>query len=152
MHGESQVAFALGSKHSGRSKTGIVDERGIVRAYPFGGIWWVRHYGIEWLFVPVIRLEQRIAVAYVEVGIIDVVQEHIDATKVVGGDVQLLSEETFLHIVLAENLGKLQQQRTRAASRVIHLVDIFTAMAHYASKQFAHLLRRVIFAARFAGI
>ena len=99
-----------------------------------------------------IWLEQRVAVANIEIGIVDVVQEHVYAAQVVGGDVQLLSEEAFLHIVLAENLGKLQQQRTRAASRVVNLVDIFASVAHDSGKQFAHLLRRVVFAARFAGI
>ena len=99
-----------------------------------------------------IGFEQRVAIAYVEIGIIDVVQKHIDAAKVVGGDIQLLTEETFLHIVLAENLGKFQQQRTRTAGGVIYLIDVFTSVAHNASKQFRHLLRRVVFATAFAGI
>ena len=152
MHGESEVAFALGRKHAGRGKTGVVDESGIVGAYPFGGIWRVRDNGIEWLLVPVIRLEKGVAVAYIEVGIVDVVEEHVDAAEVVGGDVQLLPEEAFLHIVFAENLGKLEQQRAGTAGRVIHLVDILATVAHDARKQFAHLLGSVVFTATLAGI
>ena len=58
-----------------------------------------------------IRLEQRIAVAYIKVRVVDVVQEHIDTAQVVGGDILLLTEETFLDIVFAQNLGEFQQQR-----------------------------------------
>lgn len=53
----------------------------------------------------------------------DVVQEHIDATQIVGGQVDLLSKKSALDIVLTKNFFDLQQQRTAAAGRIVHLVD-----------------------------
>lgn len=99
-----------------------------------------------------VRLEQRIAVAYIKVRVIDIVQEHIDATQVVRGDILLLTEEPFLDIVFAQNLGEFQQQRPRTACRVVDLIDIFAAVGDYARQQLRHLLRGEEFAATLAGV
>ena len=55
-------------------------------------------------------------------------QKHIDATKVVRGDVNFLTVETLTYIFLSQNLGKFEQQRTRAASRIIDLTNF--GLAH----------------------
>ena len=109
VHGESQVALAFRCQHAGRGKARVVDERGIVGANPWFWIGWVGNYGIERLIAPVVRLKQRVAIADVEVGIVDVVQKHIDTAQVVGGDVEFLSEKSLFHIVLAQNFSKFQQ-------------------------------------------
>ena len=45
-------------------------------------------------------------------------QEHIDAAEVVSGQVDLLTVEASLDIILAQHFFHLQQQRTGAAGRV----------------------------------
>ena len=58
----------------------------------------------------------------------DVVEEHIDAAQVVGGDVDLLAEKAVARRIMAQHLHRLQQQGAGAAGRVIHLVDL--GLAH----------------------
>ena len=45
-------------------------------------------------------------------------QEHIDATQVVGRDVDFLTIEAVADCILTENLLRFQQQRTRTARRI----------------------------------
>ena len=52
-----------------------------------------------------------------------VVEEHIDATEVVGGDVDFLSEIAELHTVPAQHLLCFQKKGSGAAGRIIDLVD-----------------------------
>ena len=42
--------------------------------------------------------------------VVDVVQKHIDAAKIVGGQIDLLPIKTAPHILFAQNLGKFKQQ------------------------------------------
>ena len=53
-------------------------------------------------------------------------QEHIDAAKVIGGQVNFLAEEATLNVVLTQNLFYLQQQRTRTTGRVYVPTDFDT--------------------------
>lgn len=53
-------------------------------------------------------------------------QEHIDAAEVVSGQVDLLTVEASLDIILAQHFFHLQQQRTGAAGRVYVLTDFDT--------------------------
>jgi hypothetical protein len=73
---------------------------------------------------------------------VDVVQEHVDAAQVVGRQVDLLTEEALPHVVLAEHLGELQQQRTRATRRVVDLVDLGLADHRDPGQKLRDLLRR----------
>ena len=50
--------------------------------------------------------------------IADVVKEHIDAAKVIGGYVDLLAVVAVDNAVLSKHLFRLQQQRAGATSRV----------------------------------
>ena len=68
-----------------------------------------------------------------------VMEEHIDAAKVVGGDIDLLPEVTELHPVLAQNLGRFQQQRAGAAGRVIDLIDLCFSHCPQPGQQFRHV-------------
>ena len=65
-----------------------------------------------------LRIGQRIAARNVEVIEIDVMQEHIDAAKIVRRNVDLLPVKAVSHILLAENFGKLQQERATAADGI----------------------------------
>lgn len=52
-------------------------------------------------------------------------QQHIDAAQIVGCGVAFLPQE-FLHILYAQQLGKLQQQRARTTRRVAQAVTMDT--------------------------
>ncbi len=95
---------------------------------------------------------QRVAVGDVELLVVDVVQEHVDPAQVVGREVDLLAEEPQPHVVAAEHLRELQQQRPRAAGRVVDLVHLGLADDRDPGEQFRHLLRREEFAAGLAGV
>ena len=45
----------------------------------------------------------------VELLVVDVVQEHVDPSQVVRGQIDLLPKEALSHVVLAKHLGELQQ-------------------------------------------
>lgn len=108
VHGKSKVTFAFGCEYTGRGISGVVNQQRIVIAYPLCGVGRIGDYGIEWFIIPMVGFEKRVAVVYVEVGIVDVVQKHVDSAQVVGSDVQFLTEEAFFDVVFAEHLGKLQ--------------------------------------------
>ena len=57
------------------------------------------------------RVKQGVAVRDVELLVVHIVQEHVDASQIVGGQVDLLPVETLAHILFAQHLGELQQQR-----------------------------------------
>lgn len=65
----------------------------------------------------------------------DVVEEHIDAAQVVGGDVDLLAEKAVARRIMAQHLHRLQQQRAGAAGGVVDLVDL--GLAHGAQSSAA---------------
>lgn len=102
MHGKSEITFAFGCEHSGRGISGVIYQQRVVVTDPFSRIRWIGDDCIEWLIIPMIGFKKRVTVVYVEVGIVDVVQKHIDSAQVVGGDVQFLTEEAFLYVMLAK--------------------------------------------------
>lgn len=65
-----------------------------------------------------LRIGESIAVRKVEVLVVDVVQEHIDARQVVRGQVDFLPIEPLPNVLFSEHLRKLQQQRARTNGRV----------------------------------
>ena len=151
MHGEGQVGLRLGGQHAGRRKPRIVDERRIVVSGPVDRIGRIRHDRLERLLVPVLRLGERVTQGDVEVGVVDAVQEHVNAAQVVGGQVDLLPEVALAHTTLAKHLPELQQQRARTARRVVHLVHVCLADHRDAGEQLGHLLGCVELPARLAG-
>ena len=79
-------------------------------------------------------------------------QKHIDAAEVVGRDVDLLPVKAVADGVLAKHLFGFQQQRTRAARRVIDLVDLGFPDRAKPCQKLGHIGRREKFAARLARI
>ena len=82
----------------------------------------------------------------------NIVQEHIDSAEVIGGQIDLLTEETTLNIVLTQHFFHLQQQRARAAGGVIDLVDLSLADGAEPSQQFGHICRSKILTTLLTGI
>ena len=65
-----------------------------------------------------LRTEQRIFTRNIKFIKTYIMQEHIDATQVVGRDVDFLTIEAVADCILAEHLFRFQQQRTRTARRI----------------------------------
>ena len=143
MHGKGQVRLALGSKHTGGGKARIIDQQWIGVAFPSDGIRRVGDNGLKRFIIPVCRIGQRVPVGDVELLKIDVVQKHVDAAQVVGGQIDFLTEKALPHIVLAQHLGKVQQQRTGTAGGVVYFIDLSLAQHGDARQQFGNFLRGV---------
>ena len=79
-------------------------------------------------------------------------QEHIDAAEVVSGQVDLLTVEATLDIILAQHFFHLQQQGAGTAGRVIDLVDLRFADGAEAGQQLRNIGGSEILTALFTGI
>ena len=77
----------------------------------------------------------------VELVVIDPVEEHIHTRQVVGGQVDLLSQEAIPNDMLTEESSGLQEERTRATRGVIDLINRLLTMDSKLSDQLRHLLR-----------
>ena len=117
VHDKGKVRLGLGSQHTSRGKAGVVDERGVAVPRPLDGVGRIGDDQLKGFIVPVLGRGQGVLAGDVELVKAHVMEEHIDAAKVVGGDIDLLPEVTELHPVLAQNLGRFQQQRAGAAGR-----------------------------------
>ena len=152
MHGERQIGLRLRRKHASRGKSRIVDQCGVVIALPLGGVGRVGHDHLERFVVPVLRVDQRVTVGNVEMVVVHIVQEHVDAAQVVRGQVFLLAEKPLPDLILAQHLDGLQQQGTGTARRVVDLVHFALAMGGDSGQQLADLLRREELATGLAGV
>src|SRR5665648_16092 len=119
---------------------------------PSDGVWWIGYDCLKWLIIPMHWVSQRVSIANVELVIIDVMQEHINSAKIVGGNVDFLPIEPLPNVLLAENLGKVQQQRTGTTGWIIYFVDFRFPNKGNTRQKLAHLLRCVVLAATFTGI
>ena len=86
-----------------------------------------------------LRAEQGVLPYNAELIELDVMQEHIDAAEVVSGQVNLLTVEASLDIILAQHFFHLQQQRTGAAGGVIDLIDFRFADGAEAGQQLRNI-------------
>ena len=87
-----------------------------------------------------LRFEQCITQRDAEMIIVDVVQEHVDATEVVGRLVDLLTEETLLHVLFADDFCNLHEKRTGTAGGVIDLAHLGLVERCDTCKELADLL------------
>ena len=74
-----------------------------------------------------LRVHKCIFVSDIKLIVVDIVQEHIDAAKVVGGEVNFLTIKTLTNILFAENLCSFQKKRTGTTSRVVDFVNFCLA-------------------------
>ena len=68
-----------------------------------------------------------------------IVQKHIDTTKVIGGDIDLLPKEAVADGIPPQHLFRLQQQGTGATGGVINLVDLSFAHRAKACQQLGNI-------------
>jgi hypothetical protein len=123
MQHEGEVRLRLGGQHAGRSKAVVVDERGVIAAFPLHGIGWIGDDGIEGLVAKEVGIGEGVAQLDVELVVVHVVQEHVHPRQVVGGVVDFLPEEPFLDDVGVEVLLGLEQQGAGTGGGVVDLVD-----------------------------
>jgi len=90
----------------------------------------------------VLRLGKGIAVGDIKLLIVDIVQKHVDAAEVVGAQVDFLPKEAHADLFLAQDLGELQKQRSRAATGVIDLVYLLFIHHGDFRQKFRDFLRR----------
>ena len=95
-------------------------------------------------------VQERVAASDVEVAEVDVVQEHVDAGEVIGRGVDLLAKEALPHVLGAQELRELEQQRARAAGRVVDLVHMVLVANDDTGQKLRDLLRGEELAARLA--
>ena len=110
MHCEGEVGFRFRREHAGGCEPRVVDEQRVGVAIPVDRVRRVGDDCLEWLVIPVCRVDQRVSVCEVELLVVHVVQEHVDPRKVVGGQVDLLAEEPLADVLLAQHLRELQQE------------------------------------------
>lgn len=110
MHDEGEIGFRLWREHARRRESRIVDEEGIVVAFPSDGVGGIGHDGLERLVIPMQGIGQCVTVADIELVVVDVMQEHVDPAKIVGSDVDFLPKETLPHILLTQHLGGLEEE------------------------------------------
>ena len=107
MQHEGEVGLRLGGEHARRSEAFVVDQGGVVAAFPFDGVRRIGDDGIEGLVITKLRIDQAIAQLDVELVVIDVVQEHVHPRQVVGGVVDLLPKEAVFDHMGVEVLFRL---------------------------------------------
>ncbi len=108
MHDKGKVGLGLRCQNPSWRKPRVVYQKRIGIAIPLDGIWRIRHDGLKGLITPMHGMSQRIPMRDIELVVVDIMQEHIDATEVIGGDVYFLSVEAQTDVLLAENFGELE--------------------------------------------
>ena len=152
MECEGKISFTLGGEYSGRSKTRIIDEDWIGITFPVDRIGRIGYYRIKWLIIPVFRVCEGISMSDVEFLIVDVMEEHIDTTEIVGGDVDLLTIKSLTNIVFSEYFSKLEKKRSRSTTRIIDFIHFCLAYGDDLGKELTHFLWSEEFSSRFSGI
>ena len=74
---------------------------------PSDGIRWIGDDCFKGLIVPVQWIRQCVAMTDVKLVVVDVVEEHIDAAKVIVGDVDFLAKKALSDVFLTQYLSKL---------------------------------------------
>ena len=118
VHDKGQICLALGGQHPGGGKAGIVDQQGVVIPGPLDGVGGIGDDQLKGLVIPVLGIGQSVLAGDVELVKADVVEEHVDAAQVVGGDIDLLAVEAVADGVTAQHFHRLQQQRAGATGGV----------------------------------
>lgn len=102
MQDEGKIGFGFRCEYACGGKAVVVDQGGVVAAYPVDGIGRIGDDGIKGFAVFEFGVGQRVAQFDVEFVVIDVVQKHIHAGEVVGGVVDFLPEEAFFDDVFVK--------------------------------------------------
>lgn len=65
-----------------------------------------------------LRADERVLIGNIELVESDIMEEHIDAAEVIGGQVDLLPEEALPYIFFAENPRRFEKQRAGTAGGI----------------------------------
>lgn len=152
VHDKSHIRLGFGRQHAGRGEARVVDEQRVAVARPFDGIGRVGDDRFKGFKTFVQGVEEGVSQTDVELGVADIVQKHVDAAEVVGGQVDLLPVEALADVLLAEDPGKVEQERAGAAGGVVDFVDFAFADQGQAGEQFGNVLRGEELTAAFAGV
>ena len=88
----------------------VVNEYWVTFAFPVNRIWRIGYDCFKWLIIPVLWIYERIAECDIELIVVDIVKEHVNAAKVVSCDINLLTIEALAHVIAAENFGKVKEK------------------------------------------
>ena len=110
MHDKCQISLGLGSQHTSRRKTRVVDEQRVVITCPLDGIWGIGNNQLKGFIIPMLRGGQCIFTGNIKLIKTNIMQEHIDAAQVVGGNIYFLSIKTIADSIFAKNFFRLQEQ------------------------------------------
>ena len=105
VHDERHVRLALRREYARGREARIIDQDRVIVADPFDGVRRIADDDLERLVIPVLRADEGVLVGDIELVKADIVQEHIDAAEVVGGEVDLLTVEALTDVVFAEDFG-----------------------------------------------
>ncbi|MNF85335.1 hypothetical protein D3C84_677260 [compost metagenome] len=149
---KGEVGLGFGRQHAGRGKAVVVDQGRVVRPLPLHRVRWVGDDGIEGFVIAEMGGAEGVAQLDIEFVVVDVVQEHVHPRQVVGGVVEFLTEKAVFDDVGVEVLLGLQQQRARAAGRVVDFVDRGLLVHGELGYQLGDMLRGEELATGFTGI
>ena len=152
VHDERHVRLAFRGEDARGRESGVVDENRVGLAGPFDGVGRVGDNQLEGLVVPVLGGNERVLAGDIELVEGDIVQEHVDAAQVVGGDVDFLAEEAARHLVAPQHFLRFQQEGAGAACGVVHAPHLLLAHRAQAREQHGNLRRREELAAGLAGV
>lgn len=68
--------------------------------------------------------DERVLIGNIELVVANIMEEHIDAAEVIGGQVNLLPKEALPDILFTENSCRFEKQRTGTAGGVVDLIDL----------------------------
>ena len=115
---KARSALLLGASTPAGEKRGVVNKQGVFVPSPLDGIGRIGYDEFKGLIIPMQRIGQRVIAGDVKLIVAHIMQEHIDAAQVIGGDVDFLPVVADTDALRPQNLGGLQQQGARAAGRV----------------------------------
>ena len=110
MHDERQIRLGLGCKDAGWRESWVVDQNRVVVSLPFDGIGRIGDDDLKGFIVPVLGIDKGILMGDIELVVVNIMQEHIDPTKVIGSQIDFLAEKALADVILAKDFGCLQQQ------------------------------------------
>ena len=110
MHDKGQIRLGLGCKDAGWRESWVVDQNRVVVPLPFDGIGRIGDDDLKGFIVPVLGIDKGVLVGDIKLVVVDIMQEHIDPTEVIGGQIDFLAEKALADVILAKDFGCLQQQ------------------------------------------
>src|SRR5699024_9478224 len=123
MHDKGKICLRFRCQNSCWCKTVIIDQRRVITTNPLNRIRRVGHNSIKGLIITMLSVQQRITTLDTKLVIVDIMEEHVHPSQIIGGHVNLLTVKTILNDMLCKLFFGLKEEGTRTTSRVINLVD-----------------------------